>query len=198
MISGIVLAAGTSSRMGRPKQLLALGDTTLLRHVVGTALGSALDEVVVVLGHASEEIAATLPSDPRLRIVRNPRFDEGQSTSLRAGLLAMGDATEAAVVLLGDQPGVTASAISAVIGEYQRTGASIVQASYDGRPGHPTLLAAQLWPEASSITGDEGARGVIDAHPADRTLVEIGGDPPHDVDTEADYRRVRLAFEDRD
>ena len=61
-----------------------------------------------------------------------------------------------------------------------------------------TLLAAQLWPEASSITGDEGARGVIDAHPADRTLVEIGGDPPHDVDTEADYRRVRLAFEDRD
>ena len=198
MICGLVLAAGTSSRLGRPKQLLALGETTLLRAVVDTTLASDLDEVVVVLGHASDEIAATLPPDPRLRIVRNHRFGEGQSTSLRAGLLAMAQGTDAAVVLLGDQPGVTPAAISVVIGEFHRTRAPVVQASYGNRPGHPTLLAAEVWPEAMRVTGDEGARAVIDAHRAERRLIEVGGDPPLDVDTEADYRRVRRAFEGHD
>ena len=184
--------------MGRPKQLLALGETTLMRAVIDTALASDLDEVVVVLGHASDEIAAMLPSDPRLRIVRNPRFAEGQSTSLRAGLLAMAEGTDAAVVLLGDQPGVAPAAIAAVIGEFRRTLAPIVQASYGSRPGHPTLLAAQVWPEAMGVIGDEGARAVIDAHRQDRRLVEVGGDPPFDVDTDADYQRARRAFEGHD
>jgi len=195
VISGVVLAAGTSSRLGRPKQLLLLGGKPVLSHAVEAALAASLDEVVVVLGYRAEEVMGAVPADPRVRTVSNPRFGEGQSTSLRTGLKALGPSCRAAVILLGDQPGVRPDAIDAVVGGWGEEGAQMVQASYGGRPAHPTLLARSIWPEADSITGDQGARGLIERHPDRRTLVEVGGTPPDDIDTEQDYRRVRSAFE---
>jgi molybdenum cofactor cytidylyltransferase len=190
MIGGIVLAAGTSSRLGRPKQLLDLSGRPVLQWVLDAARASALDDVVVVLGHAAREIQEAVTFDQRVRPVMNPDFAQGQSTSLRAGLGALAEETEAAVIMLADQPGLRPDAIDAVIGSWRRKGRPVVQASYSGKPAHPTLLARQLWPELAARSGDEGARGFIASRRSSRTLVEVGGRPPDDIDTEEDYRRV--------
>jgi molybdenum cofactor cytidylyltransferase len=192
VITGIVLAAGTSSRMGRPKQLLPLGTEPLLRVVVDRALESSLEEVVVVLGHRAEEVGSVLPPDRRIRSVINPHFTGGLSTSLAAGLRAAPPDAEAAVILLGDQPGLRPDAIAAVIEAFRRTGARAVQAGYGGRPAHPTLLARSVWAEVmSQMTGDAGALDVLRRHPSWRSIAEVGGRPPEDVDTKEDYRRVQ-------
>ena len=197
MIAGVVLAAGTSSRLGRPKQLLDLGGKPVLRHVVDAALASSLDQVIVVIGHVADDVRAALPSDGRLRAVENARYADGQSTSLLAGLDAVDANFDAIVVLLGDQPGVRASAIDAVLERYRGERPTIVQASYSGRPAHPTLIDRELWPELLTLNGDEGARSIIELHRAGRAFVELGGEPPADIDTEADYRAAsaRLAPE---
>ncbi len=196
MISGLILAAGSSARLGRPKQLLDLGGKPVLEHVVAAALASALDEVVVVLGHRAEEIRSAVPEDERVRVVENPEHERGQSTSLAAGLRSLGPESEAAVVLLGDQPGTAPAAVAAVVAAYRDGLGPVVQASYGGRPAHPTLLARRVWAEVVAETaGDEGARSVLAARPEWRALVEVGGAPPDDIDTETDYERVRRAFE---
>jgi molybdenum cofactor cytidylyltransferase len=189
-----VLAAGTSSRLGRPKQLLNLGGRPLLRHVLDASVASTLDEIVVVLGHAADQIAEAIGSADRVRIVLNPGHEAGQSTSLVTGLRACERRSEAAVILLGDQPGIRTEAIEAVITAWHETGSPVIQASYGGRPGHPALVARAVWATLEAATGDEGARGIIASHPEWRSLIEVGGEPPEDVDTEEDYRRIRAAF----
>jgi molybdenum cofactor cytidylyltransferase len=189
-VSGIVLAAGTSSRLGRPKQLLDLGGRGVLERVLDAAGAASLDEVVVVLGHAAEEIEKAVAFGEGVRSVANPDYLLGQSTSLRAGLGAVTKEAEAAVILLGDQPGVRTEAIRMVVAAWRDGAGPIVQASYGGRPAHPTLLAMEVWPKLEELTGDEGARTFIAAHRRMRTLVEVGGEPPDDIDTEEDYRRV--------
>jgi molybdenum cofactor cytidylyltransferase len=200
-VAAIVLAAGSSSRLGRPKQLLDLGGRPVLVHVVQAAQSAPLDEVVVVLGHRAEEVRAALqlglplpPGGPDLRFVLNADHADGQSTSLKAGLQALEGRTEAAVVLLGDQPGIRPDTIRSVVEAWRADGGTVVQASYGRRPGHPTLLSRRVWAEMSSVEGDEGARSVLSRHPEWITAVEVGGPPPEDIDTEADYLRVREAF----
>lgn len=190
MIVGIVLAAGTSSRLGRPKQLLDLGGQPLLVHVVDAALASPLDQVVVVLGHEAAQIGKVLPiHTARVRAVLNPAFASGQSSSLVAGLGALDRNVEAAVVLLGDQPGVRPEAVVAVVEAWRQGGRAVVQATYGGRPGHPVLFARSMWPELTRLTGDRGARDLVAAH-GGRATVEMGSRPPEDVDTEEEYRRL--------
>jgi molybdenum cofactor cytidylyltransferase len=198
VISGVILAAGTSSRLGRPKQLLDLGGRPVLRHVVDAALASPLEDVVVVLGHRAPRVAAAALSDPdpRIRQVVNDRFAEGQSTSLAAGLRSLGPSCEAAVVLLGDQPGIQPQAIAEVTRAFRERGAAVVQAAYGGRPGHPTLLSRRIWSAVlTEATGDQGAAAIIAANPVWVLRVELGGDPPADLDTEADYERLRSQFD---
>ena len=196
MISGIVLAAGTSSRLGRPKQLLKLGGKIVLQHVVDAAVRSGIDEVVVVLGHAADEISGALSPHRRVRLVVNDRYALGQSTSLREGLAAVHPAAVAAVVLLGDQPGVRTDAISAVVESWRVANATVVEASYGGLPAHPMVFARSAWPELAGAEGDEGARNVLRHHPEWVRLVEVGGTPPDDIDTEQDYERLRMAQRD--
>jgi molybdenum cofactor cytidylyltransferase len=196
VISGVVLAAGTSSRLGRSKQLLDLGGIPVIRHVVDAARAtSSLQEVVVVLGHEAGRVAGALAAAEGLRFVINPDYAQGQSTSLRAGLRALGPEVEAAVVLLGDQPEVRSAAIDAVIEAYRSGRGPVVQASYSGIPSHPTLLARAVWEElVAGAAGDEGARGALAGHPEWRWSVEMGGSPPSDIDTETDYERVSRRF----
>jgi molybdenum cofactor cytidylyltransferase len=189
-----VLAAGASSRLGRPKQLLDLGGRPLLQHVLDASVASAVEEIVVVLGHAAGEIARALRCEARVRIALNPDYASGQSSSLITGLRAADRRSEAALILLGDQPGIRPDAIAAVMQAWRATRAPVVQASYRGQPAHPTLLARSVWAELEAATGDEGARGVMSSHPEWRSLVEVGGDAPDDVDTEEDYLRIRGAF----
>jgi molybdenum cofactor cytidylyltransferase len=196
VISGVILAAGTSSRLGRPKQLLDLGGTPVLAHVTETALASPLEEVVVVLGHLASAVATAVPERPRLRRVVNERFAEGQSTSLAAGLRALSPRCAAAVILLGDQPGITSDAIRAVVETFRRGGKPVAQATYEGRPAHPTLIARAVWEEIlSAAEGDHGAGPVLAGHPEWVERVEVGGQPPDDIDTEADYERLRAQFD---
>ena len=195
MITGVILAAGTSTRMGRPKLLLNLGGLPVLQHVLNAAAASPLDEILVVMGPEAGDVASALSVPPSARLVTNSEFAEGQSTSLRAGLQAAGPGSLAAVIMLGDQPEVRPGALAAVVGEFGRRPGPVLQAAYRGRPAHPTLLARAIWSEVISGTADEGARAWIKLHPGARRLVEVGGDPPDDIDTAEDYERVKLRFE---
>jgi len=196
-VTGIILAAGTSTRLGRPKQLLDLAGKPMLEHVIDVLQSAPVAEVVVVLGHWAGEIAAAVPLTGRTRFAVNADYSEGQSTSFRTGLRAASDRSRAAVILLGDQPGIRLEAVTAVIESWRGGGAGAVaiQAVYRGVPGHPVLFDRSLWPELQQVEGDEGARGILAAHPEWRTLVEIGGEPPRDIDTEDDYARARAEFE---
>jgi molybdenum cofactor cytidylyltransferase len=186
----VILAAGTSSRLGRPKQLLELRGRPLLQHAVDAASEAGLDEILVVLGHEAGEVAAALSLPEAGRSVVNPNYVEGQSSSLRAGLLAVSVEARAAVVLLGDQPAISPAAIRAVVSTYEETGGPVVQAAYGGRPGHPVLFDRRIWPEIETVEGDVGARDILSVHPEWVTMVDVGGDPPLDVDTWGDYRRI--------
>ncbi|MQB01523.1 MAG: NTP transferase domain-containing protein [Actinobacteria bacterium] len=190
VISGIILAAGSSKRLGRPKQLLDLEGRPLLQHVVDAAAGAGLQEIVVVLGHDAERIAAALVLPSSARAVVNPDHSAGQSTSLRTGLDALDPGAEAAAILLGDQPRLGASAIIRVIDGFRSGPSPIARAMWRGVPGHPVVVARSEWDRFRGSEGDVGARHVISAS---REVAEIEMDeaPPVDVDTWEQYETVR-------
>jgi molybdenum cofactor cytidylyltransferase len=193
-VVGVILAAGSSSRLGRPKQLLPLGDRPVLAHTVANAVASSLDGLIVVLGHEAATIQTQVDFGPA-RVVRNDTYREGQSTSLRAGLAALPPDTAAALFILGDQPLIGPAILDALIAAYRRTGAPIVMPTYDGQRGNPVLIARALLPELATITGDQGARGVIRAHAAEVHDVPIPGPPPtDDLDTQEDYDRLLARY----
>ena len=197
MISGVILAAGRSSRLGRPKQLLPLGGEPLLTHVLRNATASALDEVVLVLGHEAVTIADAV-GEWGQRVVINPDYAAGQSTSVRAGLGALDPTTEAAIFLVGDQPQVGPDIVDAVVAAYRATGGPIVRPHYGGVPGHPVLFDRALFPELARVTGDEGGRSVVRTHQDLVVPVTLGnGPPPGDIDTAEDYAALLAAWADR-
>ncbi|MBI4516404.1 MAG: nucleotidyltransferase family protein [Deltaproteobacteria bacterium] len=195
-LSGIILAAGASRRMGQPKQLMWFGDRPLLQHVLEVAAASCLDEIVLVLGHRAEAVrqAIQLPVECPVTVVVNADYEQGQSTSLRAGLSAADSRADGAAVLLGDQPGVTGGLIGRVAAAFAGADAPVARPLYcaDGRriPGHPVFLARRIWPEVDQLQGDHGARALLAAHPDWVLEVSIEGAPPADIDTWDDYRRT--------
>ena len=189
-VSGIVLAAGTSSRLGRPKQLLDVGGEPLLRHTVRNAMGSELDEVVVVLGSRAGEVAAEVGELGQWTVM-NPRFAEGQSTSLVAGIKEVSPEAHGVLVLLGDQPLVSPAAIDRLVAAFARGQPEVVQATYGNVPGNPVLFGRSLFGELAVVTGDEGARSVVRRHRDSMTSVEVGDVADiMDVDTEDAYARL--------
>jgi molybdenum cofactor cytidylyltransferase len=189
-IAAVILAAGASSRMGRPKQLLDWGGTPLVRLAAETALAARLDPAIVVVGAARAAVAAAL-AGLSLRIVDNPAYAEGQSTSLRAGVAALGPEVGAAVVLLGDQPFVTAGMIARIVADWRTSGKPIVAPLYAGKRGNPVLFARTIFPELLRIQGDQGARGVLASDPSRVQLVPFDDPRPlADIDTPEDYDRL--------
>lgn len=197
-IAAIILAAGASTRMGRPKQLLDWGGRPLVRLAAEQALAARLDEVLVVVGGASDAVAAALAGLP-LRIVANLDYAAGQSTSLRVGVAALDPSVEAAIIMLGDQPFVTAAIVERLVAEWHATRAPIIAPLYRGRRGNPVLFARAIFPELLAIAGDQGARGILSAHAQDVRLVPFDDDRPlADIDTPEDYERLTRQFpEDR-
>ena len=190
IVAAIILAAGASSRMGRPKQLLDWGGQPLIRIVAEQALAARLDPVLVVVGNAGDAVAAAL-AGLRLRTIANPAYAEGQSTSLRAGIAALGPKVDAAMVLLGDQPFVTPALIDQIVALWRTTGAAIVAPRYRGQRGNPVLFARAVFPELLAISGDQGARGVLAADPTRIHYVPIDDPRPFvDIDTPDDYMRL--------
>jgi molybdenum cofactor cytidylyltransferase len=183
VISGIVLAAGMGSRFGGTKQLAHVDGDPLVLHAVDALRGAGVVEIIVVTGHDAEAVEAVLPSD--VRVVRNDAYRDGQATSLAAGLHALDDATEGAVVLMADQPGVTAGDVAALIAGFRSTRARIVRLRYTDGPG-PALLSREIHGEAGHLHGDAGARVLIASHPDWVEEVPVDRPTPVDIDTPDD------------
>ncbi|MQT12678.1 NTP transferase domain-containing protein [Segnochrobactrum spirostomi] len=183
-IAAIVLAAGRSTRMGGPNKLLApLDGRPLVRRAVEAACGSRATAVIVVTGHEAPVVRAALEGLP-VRFVHNPAYAEGLSTSLAAGLDALGAEIEAAAVLLGDMPRVTAGMVDRLVDAYQPArGALIALSTSGGRRGNPVLWSRRFFPELQAIRGDTGGRDLLAAYPEAITEVEQGDGAAFDVDT---------------
>ncbi len=173
-VSGLILAAGASSRLGQPKQLLSFKGTTLLGWVV-QQLDSceALDEVVVVLGTAAEEVRKQVKFG-NAKVVENPAIGQGCSASYRVGIAACNPETDAIVVLLGDQPGVDPRIVEEVVSVWRREGGKIVLASYRGRRGHPMVFSKELFDQMVVLHGDKAVWKLVDQHPEWVREVQIG------------------------
>jgi molybdenum cofactor cytidylyltransferase len=182
-VGGLVLAAGEGSRFaGGTKQLAELRGRPLLEHALAAVAG--LSPRVVVLGHAAEEILAAVDLQGAEPLVCDG-WREGQAASLRCGVAALGD-VDAAVIVLGDQPGITTEAVSAVAAAAGRGDAA--RATYRGTPGHPVLLGRGLLDRVGELRGDVGFRHLLAQ--ADVHDVEVGGlADPTDIDTREELSR---------
>lgn len=188
-IGAVILAAGPSRRMGQPKLVLTHEGVPLLRRAVDAALGARCDEVVVVLGAHGDLYAPLLNGTP-VRIVQNPRYHEGMSSSIQAGIEALAEDVQAAMLMLADQPFIDASIIRRLIDTYLTSGKRIVACQYGAVRGAPTLFDRALFLELLVVHGDQGARQVIEAYPTQVATVEIPLERARDVDTPADVRML--------
>jgi molybdenum cofactor cytidylyltransferase len=188
VIAGVILAAGSSQRLGRPKQLLMWRGRPLLQHVIEAAAASNLTELVVVLGHEADRISDALSLPGGARLAHNPDYRNGQASSLRVGLTALSGDSQAAAILLSDNPFVTAAVIDRVLEEFDRSAAPVVRPTFGGVPGHPVVVARSEWERWKKLTGDEGGRALLrEAHVRE---LPLDGVAFTDVDTWDDYHAL--------
>jgi molybdenum cofactor cytidylyltransferase len=189
-VSGLVLGAGASQRFGPPKQLLPFRGTTMLGWVVEQAQSAAgLDEVVVVLGRAAEEVRERVDFGAA-RVVENPVFGEGCSSSYRAGIGALSSESTAIMIILGDLPGMTPEIINRLADEWREHDAPIALCSYQGRKGHPMIFARSMFDELAGLHGDKAAWKLVDANAALVKEVHFDFPYPDDINTPADFERM--------
>jgi len=189
-VSGLVLGAGASSRFGEPKQLLPYRGGTLLGWVVNQAeRATGLDEVVVVLGRAADEIREKVVFG-NAKVVENPIFGEGCASSYRVGIGALDPRSDAIMILLGDQPGVDPETIDRVANEWRRGDGQIALASYRGRKGHPMLFARPLFDKLVGLHGDKAAWKLVDANPDLVRVIPFDRPFPEDINTLEDFQRA--------
>lgn len=187
-VAGIILAAGGSQRMGRPKQLLPWRGRPLVKHVVESALQAGLDPITVVTGDAADQVEKVLDGMP-VGLVYNPDWASGQSTSLRSGLKTLPSNVGAAIFLLADQPQIPPALLTALIEAHSTSLAPIVAPLVDGQRGNPVLFDRMTFSELSAVQGDMGGRALFSRYP-------IAWVPWHDarvlldVDVEGDYARL--------
>lgn len=193
-VAGVILAAGASRRLGTPKQLLPLAGRPVLEHVIDAAAGTSLDPLLVVLGHAAGEIQKRVDLSVA-GVLINPHFAEGQSTSVKTAVSALPPDVDAALFLLGDQPLVDSTVIERLIAAYRSRSAAIVQPRYHEGRGNPVLIARALFPELLKLTGDSGARPLLNQYPDRISLVDVPEfHRPEDLDTWEDFERLRAGF----
>ena len=186
-VTGLVLGAGGSERLGRPKQLLPYRGATLLGHVVGVARTCPLDQLVVTLGGAATEVRRAVDLQG-LEVVVNDAYGEGCSSSIAAALRAVDSRCDVLVLMLGDQPGVTAATVATLLAG--RGGTPLAVCRYDDGRGHPIAFARSTFAALADLHGDKGVWRLLDQRADDVTEVPIDGPIPLDVDTEEDYAAV--------
>ena len=197
--AGIILAGGSSTRFGRPKQLLMLKGKYLLEYALNAALESELNHVVLVLGHEHQNILHTLgacTTHERLQVVINHRYLEGQSRSLQAGLLKIRQAFPAVMFLLGDQPMLDSNTIDHMLNKFRYSGKDICVPVCNGKRRNPTIFNKALYNQIMSIEGDMGARDIIRANPERVLYLEIN-DPLcfFDIDSQKDLEDLQSLLE---
>lgn len=182
-VDALVLAAGRSARMsGRHKLLARIGGRQLVRIAVEAALGSDAEGVTVVVGHEAEAIRAAL-AGLDVTIVENPDYAAGLAGSLRTGIAALPEESDAAIVLLADMPDVSPAVVNRVIAAFATSGAGVVVPTCGGAPGNPVLWPRDLFDALSGIDGDRGGRDLIRAHQERVAFVEVGPEVTRDIDT---------------
>jgi len=186
-VTGLVLAAGGSLRLGQPKQLLPYDDATLLEHTLDTARASVFDQLLCVLGGGSAAIRETVDLSG-VEIVENREFEAGCSSSIVAALGAVDPAADVLVLLLGDQPGVTRDAVTALLAG--RGDAPLAACRYEDGRGHPLAFARSTFPELEALHGDKGVWKLLGRRAEDVVDVPVAGRIPPDVDTWEDYETV--------
>lgn len=190
--AAIVLAAGGSRRLGRPKQLEPWGDTNLLGHVVARTLEFPVDQVWVVLGHAMEQILAETDLGEAF-VIENPEWEEGIASSIRVGLDAVNRLSrcDQALLVIGDQPDPSVEVVTELLSSHARSGKLVSIPKYRYSRGTPVVVSRGLWPRLMSLEGDEGGRRLWQAHPEWVNEVVFPEHPPRDVDTPADVEELR-------
>jgi molybdenum cofactor cytidylyltransferase len=186
-VTGLVLGAGGSARLGAPKQLLPYRDGTLLGHVVGVARACRFDQLVVAIGGAAHDVRAQVDLSGA-EVVVNDAYGEGCSSSIAAGLGAVHADSEVLVLMLGDQTGVTPETISALLAG--RRDAPLAVCAYDDGRGHPIAFARSVFADLADLHGDKGVWRLLDRRAGDVVAVPIAGPVPRDVDTAEDYEAV--------
>lgn len=192
MIGAVVLAAGQSRRMGRPKLCLPWGTTTILGQVITTLSSVGLDEIVVVTGAARQEVEALvlgLAGQLPLHTVHNPDYAQTDMLgSVQTGLRALSAQVEAALIVLGDQPQVQKRTVELVLEAYKNHRSGLVIPSYNKRRGHPWLAARRLWPSLLSLASEQTLRDFLSAHLDEILYVTIEDDSIlRDIDTPEQY-----------
>ena len=192
---GVVLAAGLSRRLGRNKLLLPLGPKPIVVWSVENALASPLDEVIVVTGHQYEAVEEAIRHLP-VRIVHNPDFEMGQSTSLKAGVCEASPWCKCFVFFLGDQPLVGPEIVTRLLRRYRQDHPLLVAPACAGKQGNPVLVDARLRRELLTLTGDTGARAMFQQYPDSTAIVEVGNPAIRmDIDREEDYKACLKVFQ---
>jgi molybdenum cofactor cytidylyltransferase len=199
--AGIILAAGESTRFGEPKQLLRLGGRFLIEWVLTAALNSKLDQVLLVLGFEHERIRRSLFSStthPKCEILVNHEYRDGQSTSLKAGILRIRSQFPSVMFLLGDQPLVDTALINLLLDRYKGSEKPICVPTHAGARGNPTLFASSFYPAILNLASDTGARNLIADHPDQVLAVEIPDARVFlDIDHQEDVSKIARLLESR-
>lgn len=193
-ITGLVLAAGGSARLGQPKQLLPLGSSTLLDHVLRTARSCRFEQLLCVIGGEADDVRESVDFTG-VQVVENEAFGTGCSSSIAAALGAVDARCEVLVLMLGDQPGVSASAVEALLAA--RGNARLAACAYTDGRGHPLAFARETFAELARLHGDKAVWKLMDRRAGEVVDVPIGGATPRDVDTWADYQAVLEELEPR-
>ena len=188
-IGGVILAAGGARRFGAQKLLAPLDGRPLVQHVIDAANASSLEDVALVVGANAEDLVARLHLG-RARIVRNPDPSRGLASSLQVGLRSLDPHLHAALVLLGDVPGVTTALIDELISRGRETRAKAIVSVWRGRRSPPVVLHKSLWASAFALKGDVGMREVLNDHDVVEISVTDLLGSLDDVDTPADHARV--------
>ncbi len=189
MIWGMILAAGESKRMGKPKLLLPFGEKTIIETVIDSVIQSKLDDVLVVLGAHREKIEKKI-KDFSIKIVVNPNFKNDMLSSVQCGFRALPEDVEASLVILGDQPEISSALINKIVEVYKRSKKGIVLPVYRKNRGHPVLIDMKYQGEIEDLNPDLGLRNLVYKHAEDILEVEvITPSILQDIDTIEDYNR---------
>lgn len=194
-VAGLILAAGASTRMGRPKQLLSIGDSGLLDLVLGEALESDLDLIILVLGHEAGKIKGGLKTDlhhPKLKIIENKNYRNGISSSIISGLSQVEDKCDHCMVILADMPHITSRLINLLLRQYLASPLSLGAIKTKNRRTHPVIIGRRFYAELHRLKGDVGARDLFMKYPDQIRLVEPEEDYEDiDIDTMEDYLEIK-------